>query len=576
MVEAAVFQGLSWNPVADVRELVSFPFMVHALEAGTIVAVMAGVTGWFMVLRRQTFAGHTLSMIAFPGAAAASLVGLPIMLGYFGFCGLGAVALAGIAGTRRSLGAESAAIGSLQALALALGFLFVSLYHGVLNGLDSLLFGTFLGITGRQVEVLLIVAVVTVALVAATWRPLFFASVDADVARAGGVPVRLCRGDEPDHRHPARLCAPRHPGRNRAPAHVTPRAGSRARGGDRARRHLARAGARLLLHLSGRVLRHVAFLRPLRARPSHPGGGGRPARLCARRGAGAGLMFAHEFMRNALIAGTFVGLACGLVGYFVVLRVQVFAGDALSHVAFTGAMAALVIGVEIRAGLYAATILGGIVLGLLGDRARADDVAIGSFFAWTLGLGALFLSIFTTRSSAGNGTGGVRILFGSIFGLSPTDVRVSVALTSVASILLLSIARPLLFASLDSAVAAARGVPIRGLGLGFLALVGLVAGQATQAVGALLLLGLLAAPAGAAHRLTANPFRGLTLSAALSVGSVWLGLTLSYTFPTLPPSSMIIASAVGVYVLAVAATQTPTTGHSPATPHARAMRKNEE
>jgi zinc/manganese transport system permease protein len=270
-------------------------------------------------------------------------------------------------------------------------------------------------------------------------------------------------------------------------------------------------------------------------------------------------MFAHEFMRNALVAGTFVGLACGLVGYFVVLRVQVFAGDALSHVAFTGAMAALVIGVEIRAGLYAATILGGIVLGLLGDRARADDVAIGSFFAWTLGLGALFLSIFTTRSSAGNGTGGVRILFGSIFGLSPTDVRVSVALTSVASILLLSIARPLLFASLDSAVAAARGVPIRGLGLGFLALVGLVAGQATQAVGALLLLGLLAAPAGAAHRLTANPFRGLTLSAALSVGSVWLGLTLSYTFPTLPPSSMIIASAVGVYVLAVAATQTPTT-----------------
>jgi zinc/manganese transport system permease protein len=274
-------------------------------------------------------------------------------------------------------------------------------------------------------------------------------------------------------------------------------------------------------------------------------------------------MFAHEFMRNALVAGTFVGLACGLVGYFVVLRVQVFAGDALSHVAFTGAMAALVIGVEIRAGLYAATILGGIVLGLLGDRARADDVAIGSFFAWTLGLGALFLSIFTTRSSAGNGTGGVRILFGSIFGLSPTDVRVSVALTSVASILLLSIARPLLFASLDSAVAAARGVPIRGLGLGFLALVGLVAGQATQAVGALLLLGLLAAPAGAAHRLTANPFRGLTLSAALSVGSVWLGLTLSYTFPTLPPSSMIIASAVGVYVLAVAATQTPTTRSFP-------------
>jgi zinc/manganese transport system permease protein len=191
MLEAAIFQGLSWNPVTDVQALFSFQFMINALEAGTIVAVMAGVTGWFMVLRRQTFAGHTLSVIAFPGAAAASLAGVPLAFGYFGFCGLGALLLAGIAGSRRSLAAESAAIGSLQALALALGFLFVSLYHGVLNGLDSLLFGTFLGITSRQVTVLLLVAVAAVALVVLAGRPLFFASVDADVARAEGVPVGL-------------------------------------------------------------------------------------------------------------------------------------------------------------------------------------------------------------------------------------------------------------------------------------------------------------------------------------------------------------------------------------------------
>src|SRR3989449_426556 len=191
MVEAAIFQGLSWNPITDLRELFTYPFMVSAIEAGTIVAVMAGVTGWFMVLRRQTFAGHTLSVIAFPGAAAASLAGLPLAVGYFGFCGLGALALAGIAGSRRSLAAESAAIGSLQALALALGFLFVSLYHGVLNGIDSLLFGTFLGITSRQVTVLLVVAAAAVTLVVLAARPLFFASVDANVARAGGVPVGL-------------------------------------------------------------------------------------------------------------------------------------------------------------------------------------------------------------------------------------------------------------------------------------------------------------------------------------------------------------------------------------------------
>jgi len=265
-------------------------------------------------------------------------------------------------------------------------------------------------------------------------------------------------------------------------------------------------------------------------------------------------MLAHEFMRNALLAGTFVGLACGLVGYFVVLRAQVFAGDALSHVAFTGALAAAVLGVSILRGLFVATVLGGMLIGLLGDRARADDVVIGSLFAWTLGLGVLFLSIFTTRSSAGNGTAGVRVLFGSIFGLSGADVRTSVVLALLASGLLLAIARPLLFASLDTTVAAAQGVPVRALELGFLALVGLVAAEASQAVGALLLLGLLAAPAGAAHRLTARPYRGLALSAAFSVGSVWLGLSLSYVVPTLPPSSMIIASAVGCLTLALAAT----------------------
>ena len=265
-------------------------------------------------------------------------------------------------------------------------------------------------------------------------------------------------------------------------------------------------------------------------------------------------MFAHEFMRNALLAGTFVGVACGLVGYFVVLRAQVFAGDALSHLAFTGALGAAVLGLDIVAGLFFATIVGGIVIGALGDRARADDVAIGTFFAWTLGLGVLFLSIFTTSSSAGNGTAGVRVLFGSILGLSGADVRTSVSIAMLASAALLTIARPLLFASLDAGVAAAQGVPVRALGLGFLALLGLVAAEASQAVGALLLLGLLAAPAGAAHRITSNPYRGLLLSAVLAVASVWIGLTLSYAFPTLPPSSMIIATAVAAYVLAFAAT----------------------
>jgi len=189
MTEASLFPGLSPNPVDDLSQMLAYPFMVNALEAGTIVAVMAGISGWFMTLRRQTFAGHTLSVIAFPGAAAAALAGMPLAVGYFGFCGAGALALAGIAGSSRSHSSESATTGTLQAFALALGFLFVSLYHGILNGLDSLLFGTFLGITRGQVVVLLAVAAVTVALALVSGRPLLFASVDPDVARAGGVPV---------------------------------------------------------------------------------------------------------------------------------------------------------------------------------------------------------------------------------------------------------------------------------------------------------------------------------------------------------------------------------------------------
>ena len=262
-------------------------------------------------------------------------------------------------------------------------------------------------------------------------------------------------------------------------------------------------------------------------------------------------MLAQEFMRNALVAGSAVGVACGLVGWFVVLRAQVFAGDALSHVAFTGAVAAAAMGLDLKAGLFAATILGGMALGGLGDRARADDVVIGTLFAWVLGLGVLCLSIFTTRSSGANGTAGVRVLFGSVFGLSASDVRTSVALAVVAAVLLAVIARPLLFASIDEGVAAAQGVPVRALGVVFLGLLGLVAAEATQAVGALLLLGLLSAPAGAAHRLTARPWIGLALSALLALGSVWIGLFLAYAFPALPPSTMVIAAAVTIYAAAM-------------------------
>ena len=261
-------------------------------------------------------------------------------------------------------------------------------------------------------------------------------------------------------------------------------------------------------------------------------------------------MFAHEFFRNAFLAGTFIALACGAVGYFLVLRAQVFAGDALSHVAFTGALAAAAAGLDTRIGLFAATVTIALVLAVIGERAGADDVAIGIVFAWILGLGVFFLALFGSGSGGGNGLLGARALFGSIFGLSGSDAVVAVVVAAGIVAAILVIARPLLFASVDRQVAVARGVPVTALGLAFLVLVGATAAEATQAVGALLLLGLLAAPAGAAHRMAANPYLALALSAVLAVVSMWLGLVLSYAVPTLPPSTAVIAIAAAIYLLA--------------------------
>jgi zinc/manganese transport system permease protein len=261
-------------------------------------------------------------------------------------------------------------------------------------------------------------------------------------------------------------------------------------------------------------------------------------------------MLSHPFIQHAFVAGTAVAVACGLVGYFLVLRAQVFTADALSHVAFTGALAALAIGLDARLGLYLLTVVFALLMGRLGRRGRADDVVIGGVFAWVLGLGVLFLALYTTHRSAGNGSAGVTVLFGSIFGLDGSRARVAVLVAlGVCAVVLLSW-RPLLFTTLDDGVAAARGLPVRAIGLGFLTVTGVTTAEATQVVGALLLLGLLAAPAGAATRLTTVPGRGAALAVALAVLSVWSGLTLSYAVPRVPPSFGIIAVATVVYALA--------------------------
>jgi zinc/manganese transport system permease protein len=259
-------------------------------------------------------------------------------------------------------------------------------------------------------------------------------------------------------------------------------------------------------------------------------------------------MFAHDFIREAYIAGTPIALACGLIGWFVVLRAQVFAGDALSHVAFVGAIAAAAAGVDERVGLFAVTLLVALGMAALGGRSgEADDAVIGVVFAWVLGIGVLLLAVLAATPGGSNGVTLATTLFGSIFSLTSGQALLAAIVALVVVAALGTMVRPLLLATLDGELAALRSVPVRALAAGFLALLAAVTTESTQAVGALLLLGLLAAPAGAAHLLTARPYRGLALSAAIAVAAMWGGLALAYAVPSLPPSTAIIGVAAASY-----------------------------
>jgi zinc/manganese transport system permease protein len=261
-------------------------------------------------------------------------------------------------------------------------------------------------------------------------------------------------------------------------------------------------------------------------------------------------MLSHEFVRNAYLAGTFVALACGLVGWFAVLRGLVFAGDALSHVAFVGAIAAAVVGVDERVGVFALTLGLAVVMAGLGRRAEANDVTIGVVFSWVLGIGVLLIAVLSTGSSGGDGLIVANTLFGSIFGLGAGQSVIAAGIGLVVVLAALTIARPLLLASLDGELAALQGVPVRALGLVLLLLIGAVTAEGTQAIGALLVLGLIAAPAGAALRLTSKPYLGMAVSAGIALCAMWGGIALSYVVPSLPPSTAIVGLAVGAYVLA--------------------------
>src|SRR5713226_9306244 len=261
-------------------------------------------------------------------------------------------------------------------------------------------------------------------------------------------------------------------------------------------------------------------------------------------------MLSYDFMRQALLAGTILSIVAGLVGYFVVLRHQAFAGESLSDVAFTGALGGAALGINPFLSLIATTVVAALAMGGFGERLRGRDVAIGTVLSWVLGLGVFFLSLFTAHvSGTGTGFSGVTVLFGNILGTSTDQVRSIALVSGVAILALLLIARPLLFASLDPDVAAARGVPVRALGLGFMVLLAITVSEATMAVGALLVFALLLLPAAIAHQVASRPFTALALAAGLAVALTWLGIATG--FYTGYPSSVCISLLAFVSYVAV-------------------------
>ncbi len=234
-------------------------------------------------------------------------------------------------------------------------------------------------------------------------------------------------------------------------------------------------------------------------------------------------MFQYEFMTNAFAAAGIVAVVSGVVGYFLVMRGQTFAGHALSHIGFAGATGAGLIGLAPLWGLLGFTLAAGIVMGALSDRISNRDVAIGVVLALALGFGLLFLHYYTSFA-----TQATALLFGNVLAVDHSMIATLAALGVVTLVSLAVIMRPLIFATLQPELAEAKGVPMRFISTAFLALVAIAVSACAQIVGVLMVFTLMVGPAAAAQRVTTGLWSGLVLSAALALAESWLGLAIAY------------------------------------------------
>lgn len=252
----------------------------------------------------------------------------------------------------------------------------------------------------------------------------------------------------------------------------------------------------------------------------------------------------YQFMQHAFEAGTIVAIVAGIIGYFVVLRRSSFAAHALSEIGFAGAAGTVLLGINPVFGLLGFTTISGAGIALLGKRASHRDVEIGSVLAFALGLGILFISLYT-----GYATEAYSILFGEILGISISNVIITLAVSLIVLAGIAIIYRPLLFSSLDEEVAEAKGIRTVLLGVIFMVLMAAAVSIAIEVVGVLLIFALMVTPSATATRLAKKPVHAIIISVLIALLATWIGLFVSFYLPY--PVSFFVTAIVFVSYLFV-------------------------
>ncbi len=244
--------------------------------------------------------------------------------------------------------------------------------------------------------------------------------------------------------------------------------------------------------------------------------------------------FSSSAVQLAAAIGGLVAIVAGGVGVFTVIRGQSFAGEALGDLGAAGGSSAYLVGVAPLWGFVMVSVAGAAVMELIGiQRARGRDLATGIVLGAGFGLAALFFYLGTIHN---NTTGAIpTILFGSIFTLSPSDIPLVLVLSAITATLLIAIYRPLLLVTVSPELAAARGLPVRLIGFGYLLALAVAVALSAMTIGAILSTALLVGPAATALRFSSRPHRAILIAAGIGLACTWLGLVLAWDSYYWPP-----------------------------------------